>query len=137
MKIRLFWSCSFGCTLARSKHRAETLRRKLRGTVRILSVSSFGLVVSSRLLVWLFVTDKVTIDGSCQLFRDQSLDQLVGSGEHDSSAKFCVFRLAKGPLHPVDCFPQDRKAPSGHFELFELFDITGICGTGKAIGEKV
>jgi hypothetical protein len=27
--------------------------------------------------------------------------------------------------------------PRGHFELVELFDIAGICGTGKAIGEIV
>jgi hypothetical protein len=62
-------------------------------------------------------------------------DDLVGSGEHDSSAQ--IFLVGKNPLDFVDRLFDVGEVPRGHFKLVELLDCRRVCGTGQSFGEIV
>jgi hypothetical protein len=66
---------------------------------------------------------------------DQSLDELIGSSEHNRLTQ--IFFVGKNPLNLVDSLPQVGEVPRSHFELVELLDCRRICGTGKNFGEIV
>jgi hypothetical protein len=66
---------------------------------------------------------------------DQSLDELIGSSEHNRLTQ--IFFVGKNPLNLVDSLPQVGEVPRSHFELVELLDCRRVCGTGQSFGEIV